>query len=195
MLYTTNPFRVHHRYVLRGTYKDMEFNSYLLRHFDHHPNEKQFTTAWDSVDEKENKNLFAMMGDMYNIAEDADYMKKLKEDWAKPSWNRTEIENLKEQKESIEYPKIYGFKTPEKHGFGFIDGDIIQEQIEFPKLILECHAKLRDGWSVIESWLIDKAFPLSINFSDLDFSNSDPCLLEVTWIYNGYDYYQKETNE
>ena len=162
MLYTTNPFRVHHRYVLRGTYKDMEFDSYLLRHFNHLPNEKQFTTTWDTVDGEANKFLFAMMGDMYKIAEDADYVKKLKEDWS-----RTEIENQEEQNESI----------------------------EFPKLILECHAKLRNGWSVIESWIIQKAFPLSINFSDLDFSNSDPCILEVTWIYNGYDYYQKETDE
>lgn len=41
-----------------------------------------------------------------------------------------------------------------------------------------------DGWDDLEEWELNKACPKSITFGDLDFSSSEVCTIEVTWVYN-----------
>lgn len=42
----------------------------------------------------------------------------------------------------------------------------------------------QDGWDMLEEWTFKKIWPKSINFGELDYSNSDECTIEVNWVYN-----------
>jgi len=62
------------------------------------------------------------------------------------SWEFTEEFNKEVEKE---YPKIYGFKTPEKHAFIFTDGDPaapMHQPVEENKVLPPWNTETYNGW-------------------------------------------------
>jgi len=85
---------------------------------------------------------------------------------------------------------------------------LIENKIEFPEnqaitinLQLICSKRCPACWSIIheyepiEEWILKNAYPQSINFGELDHSNSEECQIEITWRYKTAEYLLLSTLE